>query len=170
MAKRKLTIDEALTFLKTQGVSVRVDSLTHELPRKAESILLEVPKEAQSISPRDRLNVKSLPKLVRIALYAQHSVGSGGSLSVNQDQIENAGVQTYGPGICMVPRELVSHLVYKDQVARQADERMLEKTQRSYIILQRHNPSGQQASIGLRLPDGVDFDGVLATYDGFNIR
>ena len=150
MARRKITINEALTALKLQGITVKVQAV--ESPQQLEPVILP-PTALQQSQKQVRQH------FTKVTLFAKHTIGSSG-VQGQDGQIEGAQVISYGPGICSVPVEHASALLYQDQQARQADERMLDKTQRSYIIAQKNGPYGK-ASVGIRLPDDVDFDGFL---------
>jgi len=84
------------------------------------------------------------------------------TVSETGKQVENAGVQIYGPGICTVPRYLAEQLLHADAAARAADDRMLEKEQRSYLITQRVTTDGQRANVGVQVPNEM-LDGGLGS-------
>lgn len=140
MARRKISIEEALQVLEEAGIPLQAKPLETVAP-----VI-----EQQQVSPAFVKKQSSPPNVVRIELRARHSVGSGGQLVEQADgekQIEHAGVETYGPGVCFVTPALASYLLHADGVARQADDRMLDRTQRSFIVVQRQNSSGHLVNV-----------------------
>jgi hypothetical protein len=154
MARRKITVEDALRVLEEAGIPLQAKVIEVQPPPVAPVSKISQPARATQV----------LDKLVKITLYAKHSVGSGGRQVIvdGEKQVENAGVQTYGPGICTVPSALANHLLSADQTARAADARMLEREQRSYIVAQRRNPDGYVTNVALQIPTEV-FEGGLDT-------
>lgn len=153
MPRKKISIEQAFQVLEDAGIQVQVKSVKEEpVPVKVQH--LDIFKNKQ---PDKAVIQKVGSAAVKIKLFAKHSIGSGGFLVAGLDgrQIENSGVQTYGPGVCTVPITLVDQLLYADAQARAADERMLEKEQRSYLITQRINSSGQRANVGVQVPNEI---------------
>lgn len=164
MPRKKISIEQAFQVLEDAGIQVQVKSVKEEpVPVKVQHPDIFKNKQ-QSESIVQKINNTT----AKIKLFAKHSIGSGGFLTNGPDgrQIEHAGVQTYGPGICDVPMTLVDQLLYADAAARAADERMLEKEQRSYLITQRISSSGQRANVGVQVPNEI-LDGGLGnlSYD-----
>ena len=156
MPRRKITLEEAFKVIESHGLDVEVKAVKVEsLPQKPK---IDIFKN----SPSSEVKVKVEAKTATIALFAKHSVSSGGHLVVGLDgkQIESAGGETYGPGVCTVPTELVQYLLYQDNLAKECDARMLEKTQRSYLIVERRTRDGIRSSIGMPVPTEV-IDGGL---------
>lgn len=158
MPRKKISIEQAFQVLEDAGIQVQVKSVKEEpLPVKVQHPDIFKNKQ-QPESAVQKVNNTT----VKIKLFAKHSIGSGGFLVAGSEgrQIESAGVQTYGPGVCTVPIALVDQLLYADAAARAADERMLEKEQRSYLITQRISVDGQRANIGVQVPNEI-LDGGL---------
>jgi NifU-like protein involved in Fe-S cluster formation len=156
MAKRKISIDEAFKVFEEAGIPLQAKpvDVSQQLPTQ-----IPVEDAAHTAKATQHNNVAKLTnnKLVKVTLFAKHSVGSGGTATVNADGdkvVEHAGVQTYGPGICIVNADLASHLLSADQSAKAADARMLEREQRSYLIVQRVSNDGSRANVGMAVPDG----------------
>lgn len=104
-------------------------------------------------------------KNVKVTLFARHSIGSGGVTVVSNDQqqIECAGVQTYGPGVCTVPVEHAAHLMHADMVARQADEDMLSREQKYRFVTEQVDSSGNRRDVGLTVHGNVLDAGFMLT-------
>lgn len=148
MPKRKISIDEAFKVLEEAGIPLQV--------KQQEAVLSErIPVNDTSVKSAT-VPKPVLGKLVKITLFAKHSIGSGGTVTGEGTEkvVEHAGVQTYGPGICIVNSELASHLLSADGAARAADARMLDREQHSYLIVQRVGTDGSRANVGLGVPDG----------------
>ncbi len=65
--------------------------------------------------------------------------------------------------MCEVPEEHVKHLLHQDRLAQRQDERMLEKTSRSYLVVRRTSGAGAQSNVAVRVDgmgilDGSGFD------------
>lgn len=159
MARRKITIQEALTALKVKGVGVKVQAVngSHQLEP-----LIPI------VEPQKQPYRRVKQGVMKVTLFAQHTIACGGMQNDETGQIEGAGVMSYGPGICTVPLEYATALLYQDQQAKQADERMLDRTQHSYIIAQKNGPYGR-ANVGIRLPDNMDLDGFLGSLSPNNM-
>jgi hypothetical protein len=151
MPRRKLTIDEALQALKDHGLDVEVKSVKPVIPVEK--------KKHPAFTKPTRAGANGL---VKITLYAKHSIGSGGHMVIKdgQQQVENAGVQTYGPGVVTVSSDLAQHLLYQDMLSKQADERLLEKEQRCYVVAQRRNADGHVVNASIRVDDSF-FNGSI---------
>ena len=150
MPRRKITIEEAFATLESAGISVQVK-------RVDEPALLNIPESAVSYSdtygiPQEKLG----GKLVKVKLYAKHTVGSSG--------------QSYGPGIVTVPSSIAQHLLHQDGLAVDADNKMLDRRQHSYLVVQRTS-AGQVVNVGLEVDSMVlDNFGNLPNNLMFDIR
>lgn len=157
MPRRKISIEEAFKVLEDAGIPLQVkqpvDTGVSQPVEPVPSAKVKRDFSAPYGTTQHHIN----PKLIKVVLYAKHSVGSGGFLTVGPEgkQIESAGVQSYGPGVCTVPTELAAHLLHADTAARQADERMLDTEQRSYLIVQRVSSDGQRANVGVQVDNSV---------------
>lgn len=152
MPKRKISIEDAFKVFEEAGIPLQV--------KQADTVQVlpdRIPVDAD-VRTVKRADVSQLTKgkLVKITLFAKHSVGSGGVAVVHDGEkmVEHAGVQTYGPGVCIVTADLASHLLSADGAARAADARMLEREQRSYLIVQKMSADGSRANAGMQVPDG----------------
>lgn len=159
MPKRKISIDEAFKVLEEAGIPLQVKQQSDTVSQLPTQIPVDdAAYAAQSVKSAQHGNVSKLTnnKLVKVTLFAKHSVGSGGTVTGEgaDKVVEHAGVQTYGPGVCVVNADLASHLLSADQSARAADARMLEREQRSYLIVQRVSSDGSRANVALGVPDG----------------
>lgn len=156
MPRRKITVEEALRALEEAGIPLQLKVVV-------QPTVLQEQKQVEPSSFTQQ-NATAVGKNVKIILFAKHSVGSGGTVTVmnGEKQMEDAGVQTYGPGVCTVPSVLASHLLHADQAARQADAKMLDREQHSYLVVQRQNPSGHLINVGVAVPNEV-LDSGLGT-------
>ena len=151
MPKRKITIEEAFAALDSAGISVQV--------KKPDVPDIEEPVVAPTVSysevygiPQEKLG----GKLIKVKLYAKHTVGSNG--------------QSYGPGIITVPSSMAQHLLHQDGLAVDADNKMLDRQQHSYLVVQRQS-AGQVVNVGLEVDSLVlDNIGNLPSHLMFNIR
>lgn len=157
MPRRKISVEQAFQVLEEAGIQVQVRSVKETIqPEKVQHP--DIFKNTQS----DKTILRKVGNTaVTVKLFAKHSIGSGGSIVVGSDgkRVENAGVQTYGPGVCTVPVHLVEQLLYADAQARAADERMLEREQRSYLITQKISVDGQRVNVGVQVPNEIFNDG-----------
>jgi hypothetical protein len=121
--RRDISIEEAYEAFAKQGLRVKVEAIEPEpLPIEEE----EAPKPVK---------VVKTSKQSVITLHAMHTIGTN----------------VYGPGIrCVVPKELEAHLLYQDQLARQADDDFLSKSPRFFLVTQRRTGFGV-AHIGKRV-------------------
>jgi len=159
MPRKKITISEALETLEKAGLRVKVEAVKEEVKHSGPDIYVSASDDKESKPIKGKVGNTT----IKLSLYSKHSISSGGSFVAEKDggtKIQDAGVVTYGPGVCYVPLSVAQHLLRQDQLARQTDERMLEKTQRSYIIAQRVTDSGIR-NVGLRLSDEYDFNTAL---------
>ena len=138
--KRKISIQEAFQTLKDAGIKVSVEQ--------------EEPPVLPPVEEEEPKRPKAKKGLVRVTLHSSHMVGSGGVKDEKTGQIKSAGVNTYGPGTCDVPANMVSQLLHQDQLAKQQDERMLEKTQRSYLVVQRRGTQGM-SNVGVQVDSSL---------------
>src|SRR5437870_803439 len=111
MPKRKMSIEDAFKVLEEAGISLQVRQQEAVLPERIPVNEAVHVTKVVTASPKPVLG-----KLVKITLFAKHSIGSGGVTTVHDDEkmVEHAGVQTYGPGVCTVSAELASHLLSAD--------------------------------------------------------
>jgi hypothetical protein len=146
MARRKISIEEAFAALEAAGINVQVKSVDGPEPVPVPA----KPKLDYTQYPPVPIATVS-PDFVKIPLYARHTVGSGGytvTLPDGSEQIQSAGVESYGPGLCTVPAELASHLLYQDSLAKQADQKMLDRTEYRYLVAEVQGAGGIRANIG----------------------
>jgi hypothetical protein len=166
MPKRKISIEDAFAALEQAGIHVQVK----QVDPVQQSVQQQPVQSAHSNMDYTQyppvLKQQQLQRVgkgaVRIPLYSSHSVSCGGYIAAAADgskQVQEAGVVTYGPGYCTVPADLVEHLLYQDRLAKLADERMLEKTARKYIVGEVCSMDGSVANIGCLVDDAV-FDDV----------
>jgi len=155
MPKRKISIEDAFAALEAAGIQVQVKKVA-EQPQPQQRKLdytqyPPVPVVAQVFDSH-----------VKITLYAKHMVGSGGCLTTTADgsqQVQEAGVASYGPGVVTVPVELAQHLLHQDSLARQADAAMLDNTAKRYVVAERYSNDGILARVGIPVTETV-FDNV----------
>jgi len=146
MPRRKISIEDALRVLEEGGIPLQVKPVAEQ--------------PAVTLSDRAKAKQPASPvssKLIKITLFARHSVGSGGRMVQTDDEkhVESAGVESYGPGICVVPVALASHLLHADRAARDADAKMLEREQRSYVVVQRRGPDGYLHNVGVQVSNEI---------------
>ena len=168
MAKKKISIGEvekAFAILEQAGIQVQAVQ-----PVQQEEVV-QVPKVRKGQifpTPSSVLAEQQQNRMVKVNLWAKHSIGSGGFTVNGPDgkQVEQAGVQSYGPGVCMVPVEYVGHLVKQDQLAKQADDNMLDKTQRSYMVVRKMSPDGHAVNASIAVSNDVfgDFGSLPDNY------
>lgn len=121
MPKKKITIADALAALESEGVRVTIEKV--ETPQVVTQAPVKKPKEVNH------------SKTVRLKLNSWHSIN---------------GV-TYGPGLsCEVPREHASHLERQDQLARQADQDLLNPDPRFYLVTRSVSTQGS-AFLGVQV-------------------
>jgi hypothetical protein len=139
MPKRKITLDEAFAVFERHGLQVEVRAVKDDTPTEQLSAFLEV-EEGEQPTTEELSN-----KWIKVTLFAAHTVGSGGSITVMPDgsrQVINNGIQTYGPGIVTIPANIATHLLHQDMLARRADDRMLESRVRQYVVVPRRTVNG----------------------------
>lgn len=160
MPRRKISIEDAFNVLQQAGVNVQVKP-------QVEQVTVPVKAIKEPLFP-----IKVSAKLIKVKLYSKHSIGSGGSMvtSVDGKQIANAGVETYGPGVCNVPREIVGQILAQDRLAQDADEKMLDKTQRSYLVLRKYNSEGHHANVGVAVSNELFDNGIVNIPTGYMHR
>ncbi len=167
MPRRKITLEEAFAVFEQHGLQVEVKAVQQDQPEVPLSSFLE-PVEVSAPVPQTVSK-----KLIKITLFAQHTVGSGGQTvrnSKGDSDVVNNGVETYGPGICTVPIYLAQHLLYQDALARAADDRMLEKTMRNYIIVPKVTSQGVvNCGILAAVDSSFDMSSVLGRLGEGNI-
>jgi hypothetical protein len=130
MPKRQITLEQAAEAFRKAGLRVKVEGID-QAPKPLD-IIQKPPKP----NPYGRSSKPVLNSLVKITLYARHTIGKGGKLVLKDGEksVENNTYQTYGPGVCHVSSEIASELLHQDALARQADERFLDRTQRQFVI------------------------------------
>ena len=133
MAKRKITIEEAFEALQKSGIQVQIKNVDP---------VVEQP-DIYAEEPQQQKPQKVGKHTVKVSLFARHTVGSSG--------------QVYGPGICYVPATLATHLLYQDQLARQADARFLDREHKFYVIAQR-SAGGHRANVGVPVTEDTFSD------------
>jgi hypothetical protein len=153
MPKRKITLDEAFAVFEQHGLQVEVKAVIPAETYKEQLADFLVQDEI-AIEP-----TVEHKHLVRVTLHAQHTVGSGGQMegTGKNQHVVNNGIQSYGPGICHVPVNLAQHLLHQDGLARQADERLLDRKFRSFVIVQRRTMQGIQ-NVGINVSEEASFD------------
>lgn len=123
MPRRKLDIDKTFAALSHKAANPQDDIVIIEPePEKVKR------KFSYGYDGHDTPSNKPLSKMEEVILHCAHSIGSAGL---------NGGdgvVHQYGPGRCMVPRELAATLLHQDQVAKAVDERVFDTRQRMYQI------------------------------------
>lgn len=154
MPRRKITLSDitiadAFAKLESAGIQIQVKAVTDTEPEQY-NIPMPEPAPYSDTKPVGKTTTK-------VTLYARHSIGSGGTLTVTADskQIEHAGVESYGPGVCYVPTKFAQQLLHQDAIARQADNRMLDRQQRCYIVAPRIGNDGQRCNIGIQVDEGM---------------
>lgn len=150
MPRRKITIEEAFATLESAGINVQVKK-----PDVDEPVILDTIKPSYGNTygiPQETLG----GKLVKVKLYAKHTVGSSG--------------QSYGPGVVTVSSSIAQHLLHQDGLAVEADAKLLDRQQHSYLVVQRQS-AGQVVNVGLEVDSQVlDNIGNLPSHLMFNIR
>lgn len=158
MPKRRISIEEAFATLEQAGIPIQLKLVAVE-----NHVVEQVPELPVQSGRRKGQIFDTSPKPTksathtRVTLFAKHSIGSGGRLVIDADgtrRAEHTGVESYGPGICMVPVEHATHLLHADALARQADQRFLDTVMHSYIVVPRQ-VNGQRANIGIEVDGGM---------------
>lgn len=165
MPRKKISIEEAFKVLEEAGIPIQVRPT---IPATQPVVEMKSRKgQIFDTSPK----VTPSKKYMEVTLYAKHSVGSGGSMVVKEGekQVENAGVQSYGPGRFTVPIELASHLLYADAQARRADDNMLSKEQKSYLVVARIGGDGQRVNVGVQVDNSL-FDDIGSVPNNLSYR
>ena len=172
MRKRKInlsdvTSQDAFAVLEREGLDVRVVGLLDrkDPPIPLDSIIETAPQPVKHVKQEVGPPTK---RLVRVTLYAAHSVGCGGVLvdeGKKTQRVENVGVETYGPGVCTVPAHLAQHLLHADALARKADDRTFDRKFRSYVVGNVQNGS-QSVDVGFLVDDGDNPGFDMSSYLG----
>ena len=134
MPRRKITIEEAFATLESAGIPVQVKKPDVEIPASSDTV------KANYSDPYGIPQEKLGGKLIKVKLYAKHTVGSSG--------------QSYGPGVITVPASIAQHLLHQDGLAVEADNKMLDRQQHSYLVVQRTS-EGQVVNVGLEVDSQV---------------
>lgn len=132
MPRRKITLEEAFSVFEEHGLKVKVEAVQQDTPASPLADFLE------ETVPTVPLPQQLSAKRVKITLYAQHSIACGGRLVKGTDgesHIEGNTLETYGPGIVTVPATLAAQLLHQDGLARDADEHMLDRKLRTYVVV-----------------------------------
>ena len=151
MPKRKISIEECFAELQRQGVKVQVvpDSQDTVAPT-----LVDRPKKNAYGSIESTTPKRESP-FTKIALFAKHSIASGGFVDAISKTVVDTSVQSYGPGIVTVPTHLCAQLLHQDALARQADERFLSPQRRCFIVAERSSSDGTRSNVGIEVPENV---------------
>ena len=166
MPKRKITLAEAFATFEQHGLQVEVKSASVE----PESDTLTLADFTHTPVPIPKVAERKSKTTMTITLHAAHSIGAGGVMvdaGTPNQRIENAGVETYGPGICTVPTTLVAHLLHQDALAKQADDRLLDRQMRSYLVVPR-SVNGQRVNVGIEASQDGNFDMVSSLVNGID--
>src|SRR5262249_30861889 len=118
MPKRKLTIEEAFKVFEDAGLQIEVKGILPNRPQPKLSDFLEKPKEQNPYSFRKPTKVDETH--IKITLYSKHTIGTAGSMSGTKGNMSIDGntVQSYGPGVVVVPKEIAHDLLHQDYMAR----------------------------------------------------
>ena len=133
MPRKKITLEDAFAIFEEHGLKVEVKGIQQDAPVSPLADFLE-----QASSPPVQLPQRISGKRVKITLYARHSIACAGHMVKDgngQTHIEGNHVETYGPGIIVVPVEFAVQLLHQDGLARQGDEHMLDRKLRTYIVV-----------------------------------
>lgn len=160
MPRKKMTLDtleSAFETFRRHGLEVEVKGVSGQpTPLLAEFI------EDEPAPERPRIVEQQEGKVVRLELYAKHSMSCAGKVVKDQDgtsRVVGAVVYTYGPGVVYVDKAIAEHLSHQDIVARRADQRTFDGKYRSFVVVKtEHN--GNSANVGLCVSDEPGFDGV----------
>lgn len=158
MPKRKITLEEAYAVFEQHGLEVEVKGIQQQREHEPLSAFLEGESEP------DTPVIDEGGKTLKITLYAAHTVASGGEMVVKDGakQVVNNGIETYGPGVVTVPQHLAQHLLHQDLLARRGDERMLDRSMRTYIIRPMHTSQGTiNVARHVSNDSGFDLSGFL---------
>jgi hypothetical protein len=168
MPRKKITLEEAFAVFEQHGLQVEVKAVQQDQPVAQLSDFLE------DVSiPQVQLPIQVSKKLIKITLYARHSIANGGQLVKQPDgttHVINNGVESYGPGVIIVPADIAQQLLHQDGLARQADEHLLDRKLRSYVIVPRETQYGT-INCGYRVSEDSSFDmsGFLGQLGNNNI-
>ena len=154
--KKKISIQEALKTLHEAGVDVTINNVEKPVNESPEFVVSE-----PGARTKKHKKAKETPGTKKVTLFTQHCIGSGGSMTHNGEdkQVIEAGVVTYGPGVCEVPVDLVGGLLHQDMLAKEQDDRMLDKTQRNYLVVQRRT-GNSRSNVALRVDNSVLNSGI----------
>jgi hypothetical protein len=143
MPKKKISLEEAFKVFEEAGLEVEVKGILQKREKAHIADFIEQP-DAQSTSAPYGMVSHETAKNIKITLYAKHSIASSGTMTEKNGvkSITGNTIETYGPGIVTVPSDLAGQLLHQDCIARQTDERMLDRKFRSYVILQQRTAQG----------------------------
>src|SRR5215813_7488264 len=111
MPKRKISLDEAFQVFEDAGLQIEVKGILPNRPQPKLEDFLEKPKD-------DPYSFRRPTKIdethVKITLYAKHTIGTAGNISGTKGHTDIAGntVQSYGPGVVIVPKEVANDLLH----------------------------------------------------------
>ena len=168
MPKRKITLDEAFAVFEQHGLQVEVKAVQQNPSTTPLSDFLEPVVEDKPVVQQTN------KKTVKITLFAAHTIGNGGEIVTDihgNKTVVNNGIQTYGPGVCTVPITLAQQLLHQDILAREADERMLERTMRNYVVMPYCNKDGMMVNraINVARDNNFDMSGFLGSISDNNM-
>jgi hypothetical protein len=143
MPKRKISLEEAFKVFEDAGLEVEIKGVLQQREHAHIADFLEESPVQNSNTPYGVVSNETA-KNMKITLYAKHSIASSGTMTEKNGvkSITGNTIETYGPGIVTVPSDLASQLLHQDCIARQTDERMLDRKFRSYVILQHRTAQG----------------------------
>lgn len=156
MPRRKITLEDAYAVFEQHGVpESAIRKVVAEQQNTAQAEPLSAFLEDSTAEENPVAKQVSYRK-VKITLRAAHTISKGGYLKeVNGEQvIEGNSVETYGPGVITVDSRLAEQLLHQDMLAIRADERMLDRTFRSYVLV----PSAQGANSAICVSEDSNFD------------
>jgi hypothetical protein len=164
MPRREISLEEAFAAFEKRGLKVEVMTVEPVTPPQPDPIV-DRPRAADTYS--NRKSVKVGESLVRVTLHARHIIGSGGSMVGEGKSATVTGntSQTYGPGVCYVKPDLASDLLYRDQEAKRADERFLDKTARTFIVTTVRDNMGILRNVPVEVTSD-DYSSHVSPYDG----
>ena len=156
MPKRKITLEEAFAVIEQHGLKARIVAVEdNQEPSAALADFLEpVATAPQQAIPQGK-------KEVKITLYAAHTVSSGGSVVVNSSgdkSVSGSSIETYGPGVITVPIAIAQQLLHQDALAREADERFLDRKFRSFVVVPK---DGMNVRVPVSEESNFDLSGLL---------
>ncbi len=159
MPRRKISIEEALSTLREAGMAISISKV-----EPVESIEPVKKGFKNPVYPMDDYTIVKPTvhnQFMKITLWAKHTIGQGGSLT-DDGVTEETNMVTYGPGVVTVPTKDAQYLLHQDMLARQQDDRFLDRTQRSYLVVSGVRSDGSRSIVGKAVDDSV--------LDGFSLN